>query len=355
MNKSTFRNLAIVLFALVAILIGMEMSERRAMTTAVGSGLLFPEFRSRINDVNSLVVAAPGEEAVTISNTSGTWSVANRDDFPAQVSKIRELLLVLADAQILEEKTANPERYAALGVNDPELPDSRGVRLAVAGDDFGFALIVGDSNQGSNRYVRIVDQPQSLLIDADPALPDTVGGWLRSDLVDIESSRVSQVSIRHADDELIEILKSQGDTEFEVQDLPEGRELSYPTVVNGMASVLTDLQLEDVRRAPPGEPQSIARFETFDGLRLRVGVYGDADDPEGDRWIDLRAAANEMAGEDEAVGEDGAEPGSGDDNDAAAMAAAMNNRLGGWQFRVAGYKLDQLSRRWEDLLKAEED
>lgn len=354
MNKSTFRNLAIVLFALVAILIGVEMSERRA-TTAGSSGLLFPELKGRINDVNSLLIEAPGEEAITISNASGTWSVANRDDYPAQVGKIRELLLALADAQVLEEKTANPERYGALGVNDPELPDSRGVRVAIAGDDFEFALIVGDINQGSNRYVRIADQPQSLLIDADPALPETIGGWLRSDLVDIESSRVSQVSIRHADDELIEILRSEGETEFEVQDLPDGRELSYPTVVNGMASVLTDLQLEDVRRAPPGEPQTVTRFETFAGLRLRVGVYSDADDPDGNRWIDLQAAANEMADEDEAVGADGVEADSGDDNDAAATAAALNDRLGGWQFRVAGYKLDQLSRRWEDLLKAEED
>lgn len=354
MNKSTFRNLAIVLFALIAILVGVEMSDRRATTSASG-GLLFPDLKSRINDVDSLVIAAPGEEAITISNASGTWSVANRDDYPAQVGKIRELLLALADAQILEEKTANPERYGALGVDEPELPDSRGVRLAITGDDFGFALIVGDINQGSNRYVRVVDQPQSLLIDADPDLPDSISGWLRSELVDIESSRVSQVNIRHADDEVVEIYKSAEDeTGFQVQDLPEGRELSYPTIVNGMASVLNDLELEDVRRALPGEPQSVSRFETFDGLRLRVGVFGAEDDTEDSRWISIQADANEMAEEDETADEDGAEDAS-NENDAAATAAAINDRLGGWQFRVAGYKLDQLTRRWEDLLKAEED
>ena len=347
MNKSTFRNLAIVLFALIAILVGIEMSDR-GDSVATAGGLLFPDLKSRINQVDRLLIEAPGQEAVTISNASGTWAVGNRVDYPAAVGKIRELILALADAQILEQKTASPDRYAALGVNEPDQPDSRGIRLTVSGDEFEVGLIVGDSNQGSNRYVRVSGQAQSLLIAADLAMPEAASGWLRSDLVDIDASRVSQVSIRHADDELIEIYSSsEGATDFEAQGIPDGRELSYPTVINGMASVLADLELEDVRRAGPGEPLSVARFETYDGLRVGVNVFAGE---EGERWISIRAAANEPvdSSEEAAADFDATE-------DPISMAVAINNRLGGWQFRVAEYKLDQLTRRWEDLLKAEED
>lgn len=352
MNKSTFRNLAIVLFALVAILVGVELSDRGA---SVSSGdLLFPEFKARINDVDRLVVEAPGEEAVTISNASGTWGVVNRADYPASVAKIREVLLALADAQILEEKTSDPARYAALGVTAPEMADSRGTRLTVAGGDVEIGLIVGDMNQGSNRYVLPDDRATSLLIDKDPALPESIGDWLRKDLLDIDATQISVASIRHADDETIEVFKASRDSSnFEVQDLPDGRELSYPTVANGIGSALSDLELEDVRRAEPLDAEAVNNFETFDGLRITVRVFGEGDE----RWVAISAAANEPAdGEQgaDAAGEAG-EDAPASDSDPVAGAASLNARLEGWQFRVATYKLDQLTRRWVDLLKAETD
>lgn len=339
MNKSTFKNLAIVLFALIAILIGVEISDRGA--TVSSGDLLFPELKSLINNVDKLLIEAPGEEGVTISNATGTWSVMNRSDYPASVGKIREVLMALADARILEEKTSNPERYSALGVTAPELANSRGTRLTISGDSVEFRLIVGDANQGSNRYVLPADRSTSLLIDKDPALPESVSDWLRRDLLDIESTRVAMASIRHADGEAIEVFKASRDaTNFELQDLPEGRELSYPTILNGIGSALSDLGLEDVRRAEPLDPATVTNFETFDGLRITVRVVGEDDE----RWISISAAANEPVGDDANAGAD-----------PQAAATALNARLQGWQYRVAQYKIDQLTRRWTDILAAEPD
>lgn len=357
MNKSTLRNLAIVLFALVAILIGIEMSERGTDTS--GGDLMLPGLKERINDVHSVTVEAPASEAMTISRASGTWSVSTRADYPAAVGTIRELLLGLADARILEQKTADPARYAALGVRDPEAPGSKGVRLTVTGDGFEYGLIVGDTNQGSNRYVRSLGEAASLLVDRALPLPDTVGGWLRTDLIDIDAADVRFARIRHADGETIEIVKSGAeDTEFQVQNIPAGRELSYPTVANGIGSALNDLNLDEVRRAAPGEPSTRAEFETFDGLRISVAVYAADGDSETDEpvWIALNVEAEPL---DEPSADSvsaeltagAAEEPAGDTAADPVARAATYQRLSGWQFQVADFKANQLSRRWDDILK----
>lgn len=356
MNKSTLRNLAVVLFALIAIMIGFELGDRDESVDR-GSAL-YPDFRERINDVATIIVEFPGGDVTTISRVSGTWSVVNRDTYAASIGKVREILLAIGDAEILEEKTADPNKYAALGVNEPSAADSRGVRVTASGDDFSYELIVGDSHQGSNRYVRPVDSSVSLLIDQAISLPETAAGWLRTDLVDIEGPGVELVSIRHADGETIGLYKTdQSETGFQIEDIPEGRELSYPTVANGIGSALSDLSLEDVRRAKPGGPDVVADYEMFNGLRLSLQVFAEnrtdaeSDGDENDvRWIAISASVvtdDSLAADKSAADDETADP--------VAEAEAINDRLGGWQFQVAEFKGNQLTRRWVDILKADDN
>lgn len=353
MNKSTLRNLAIVLFALVAIMVGFEMSDKA--TTTSGGDLLLPGLKDRINSVSSITVEAPGDDPTTIINESGTWSVANRWDYPADIGTIREVLLALADARILEQKTSDPERYAQLGVLEPAGGgEGESTRIAVAGDDFSYDLLVGNINQGSNRFVRRVDEAPSLLIDQNPPLPDAVSGWLRADLIDIDAANVEMVTVRHADGETINVFKSSPEeTDFQVQDLPQDRELSYPTVANSIAAALSDLQLEDVRRGEPGDASATVDFETFDGLRIAVTVF----EEEEAAWVALHTAANDpLEAAAAETAQDSVEiPVEDSVGKPAAVAAATNQRLLGWQFQIPEFKLNQLTRRWDDILKAESD
>lgn len=350
MNKSTLRNLAIVLFALVAILVGLEFGDSGG-GSAVSGGPLFPDLRARVNDIDSIVAQPPGDAApVRLSGASGTWVVDSKDGFPADIGKIREVLLALADARILEQKTANPELYGALGVRDPDVDGSQGVRFTLSGGDARFGVIIGNVNQGSNRYVRIDGDAQSVLIDQNPDLPADASGWLQKDLIDIDAAEIASVEIRHADDELIRVAKSSpDDTDFAVEDVPEGRELSYGTVGNGMGSALADLRLDDVRAAVDGEPRSVTTFRAFDGRRIAVSTFGDGDEA----WLGFAAELDAPAAAEEApdVADAAADEETGEDP--AADVAALDARLSGWQFRVPDFKKNQLTRRWEDILKEE--
>jgi hypothetical protein len=138
------------------------------------------------------------------------------------------------------------------------------------------------------------------------------------------------VTIRHADGETIAISKeAEEDTGFKVQDIPDGRELSYSTVANGIGGALNDLDLDDVRPAQQVDAAVVTEFETFDGLNITVETIKTDDE----NWISLAASSADEAGDE---------------------AADINGRLTGWQYRVADYKANLLMRRWEDILKTDD-
>lgn len=344
MNSSTLRNLGIVLFALVAILIGLELADDSAEVSATGQPL-FEDLRGRINDVEQLAIDRPDAEQLVITKGSEGWVVENRNGYPADVAKVREILLALADADILEEKTSNPDRYGAIGVADPEAGEGAGFRMTASGETFEYAIIIGNENPGSGRYVRPAGEATSLLIDTNPAPPDDASGWLMRELVDVETANVASVSITHADGETILIEKAAAeDADFSVPDVPDGRELSYPTVANGIAGALNNLELEDVRPASEAESAAMTVFTTFDGLEVSVTSYRGDDDT---TWIGLSAESAALSDEDDGEAE------AGTADDLQDRIAAINTRARGRHFRIPDFKANLLKRRWEDILKPE--
>jgi hypothetical protein len=304
------------------------------------------------------------------------WTVLEKDGFGADVGNLREVLLAIADARKLEEKTSNPERYSQLGLDGPTA--GSGSQIDISGTDFAYAMIVGNVAQSKNRYVRMVDSDQSWLIDKNPELPSSGAGWLAADLLDIDASSVRSVTVQHADGESIKLAKAlAADSNYVVEDIPDGRELSYATVANGIAGVLKGLRLEDVRRAKSGEPVSTAEFTTFDGMIIRVHRFldpvPDADDADAEYWFAIDAqyiapivadetaqvavatASEEVAIDDtsdEASGESTTAESNGDTAETAV--ATINSRHGAWQYKVPEYKANLLARRWADILKAQE-
>ena len=90
--------------------------------------------------------------------------------------------------------------------------------------------------------------------------------------------------LRHIGDDVagaavaFEALKQEGKilawglSNFDVADVPKGRELLYPGVANVIGNALRELNLEDVEPAmasPPAKP-TVVEFRTFDGLVVRT-------------------------------------------------------------------------------------
>jgi hypothetical protein len=398
-NSRNVKILAVVVLLLFGILFALNSGDRRE--SPVGDNILFPELKSRLNDIN-VVTITDADGAITLrregdddgSPTGGRWIAPDHGGYPVDTGSLRELLLAIADARKLEQKTSDPALYERLGVEDPREDGGDGVLVSARGDDAAISLILGDTAQREFRYARIPEQAPSWLIDQNPVIPDDSAGWLLPDIVNVDASRIRSAVIRHADAEVVAIRKEDADdVNFEVENIPEGRVLRYPSVANSIPGVLSNLVLEDVRADDiQGEELATAEFHTFDGLELLIGIRSRAvagenaddeeahsEDTEQQHWITVKAAATPAPAVDEtqespqssdapADGDDSAENAETDEAEAEAAevpaeplpdpeseAAGINQRVSGWAYRIPSYKAEQLTRRLEDLLSDPED
>ncbi|MDX1405339.1 MAG: DUF4340 domain-containing protein [Woeseiaceae bacterium] len=329
MTASNLKILAAISVALILVLFALQLGED---DTSVSGQPLLPGLKSKINDIESVTVTRAGDDAQTVIEKSESgWVVSSRNGYPADVGKLRELLLALADAKAIERKTSNAELYENLGLRDPEIEGSRATRLELGWPEDTVSVVIGNVAQGGYRYARVGSEPQSWLIDKNPAIPGTTGEWLLREILDIKAADIRSATISHPDGEEIRINKiSDEGSDFEVTNIPEGRELSYATVANSITGVLSSLSLEDVREAGEVSGDAVTTiFETVEGARIEI-LTEKSDD---ESWITVSATSE--AGLD--------------------AITALNERTSGWQFRIPQYKANQLTRRWDDILKAASD
>lgn len=371
MTRRTIQLLAALVVGLVLLLVVLEESDH---SETPESRLLLPDLDAHANSADTVLILQASEQGnATLHRVDDRWTVEERDGYPADTAKLRSLMVALVGATIVEQKTSNPELYGKLGVDDPGDGGS-GAKVTVSGDSFSETVILGKAAQRDFRYARVADQAPSYLIDKNPEIPKKVGDWLSPDIVDVPSDRIRHVSITHADGETIVVDKDSKDlTDFSVLEVPAGKELSYASVGNGIAAVLAKLKLEDARAAVEAPAETTVVFDTWNGLRVTAVVTPEGETswaafsaeavpvegaatpaPDGAVSADTGAAAADAAGDAPAsTAPDGAnEPAAKSPPPPDAEAAAINERVGGWQYRLADYKKNLLTRRWKDILKA---
>jgi hypothetical protein len=342
------RTVAVFVAALVALLALVFFGQRSGTQTRDSGTALVPDLDVALGSIERVtVVKANNETVATLEKRPESWVVADKHGYVANATKLRQALAALGEAQILEQKTANAELYDRLGVEDVAAADAAGISVSFTAPGPELpTIILGNAEGGRYRYARRAGEAQSYLIDRNPDVPRAAAQWVESLIVDIRGDRVREVTITHADGEVVRLSKDSSElANFDVADVPEGRELSYPGVANVVGNALRELNLEDVEpaTAPPAEDATTVEYRTFDGLVVRV-TGTERDD---ESWITLEASADTAAETPAPPAADGAAPA-----DPAVEAAAINAKVDGWRYKIASYQYDQMTRRIADLLKA---
>ena len=117
---------------------------------------------------------------------------------------MKKALIGLAELRTVEAKTADPERYAALGLAPPDAEEGAGtdVRLLDGSGGGVAALTVGNAARaGANRlYIRRDGEERTWLARGELELGETPKDWVDTMVLRLDGDRVRRVTITHADD-----------------------------------------------------------------------------------------------------------------------------------------------------------
>ncbi|HUA24014.1 MAG TPA: DUF4340 domain-containing protein [Steroidobacteraceae bacterium] len=322
-----------LLFAIGIIVIASAVwmsSRSRTDGDSIAGTKVLPGLENSVNDITEVRISKADRTETTLDRKATDWIVAERG-YPADSGKLRKLLLDLGSLQAVERKTALARNYAVLGVQSMTQPKATGARIDIVSAGRTWSLIVGNSVDDDDCYVRVADSAQSLLasplimVDADPKL------WLDPTILDIAPSRVSEIDEQPAKGPGFSVSRDKStQADFTVRGVPHGRELSGADAADSMGSALSALTLTDVSKAaapPNGAGLSHAAFKTFDGLEIEVSGYEQA----ANGYIEVSARAA--------------------DKSADSEAQQINSRVQGWDYQVPDYRYDEIFQALDGLLK----
>ena len=389
MNQKTLIGLVVAaLVALVAAIVLNHAGKPQREGAGEASQWLAPELRDHVNEVSRIVLSGAGNKPIaTLQRGEHGWTLAEKGGYPADTGKLRAFLLQLADARLIEQKTASADKYAVLGVEDVSADDAKGVQVELDGLAKPLKLIVGNAGPSGGSFVRRVGEAQSWLASGSLISERSAADWLPKDLVDIAADRIEAVSLTPATGAAVRVHKAApGDASFTLEGIPKGREAGSEYTINSLATTLAALRFDDVAPAAdlaPPDGALKARYETFDGVVVEATAWqhdgkdyarfnATFDAAQADKGI---AAAHEKAkAEYDAAATHESDTSAPADaplkplavsdpaKDRADRLAALNQqvadlqaRFEGWTFVLPTHKYASMDKKLDDLLKPVEE
>ncbi len=342
--------------------------DEAAESSLIGSNLLEDV---DLNAIDEIIVTAGADKCRVVRNETG-WVMPARYGFAANFSKVRDLLLKLADLEIGQIAEVSEDQKNELGVTPAAATT---IKLYAEGTEIA-ALMLGDARErpdassapmGSGsfpdgRYVS-ADGGATVCLVGDPIREATTQteDWLDADLLNIAAADITRLRIEPTDGDAFEIVRNTDGT-LAMTDLAEGEE--YDTSKSyAIENALSHLRLKDV--ADPKLSDADLGFEnpsafhvwTKDGRQFDISISS----PIGvtnDRYarIAVEFVAPETS-EAEAEAEDSEADGAAQDESERIKAEVtdLNSRLGKWTFRIEGYKAGAFCKPRSELLKEPEE
>ena len=328
------RHLAILFgisFAVLLVAIWVAHRAQQGSTSVAGTPVL-PGLTAQLNALTEVRISGADGRHVTLLKGTHRWQVKQRG-YPADSGKLRKLLIDLGNLKAVARKTRLAADYAALGVQSPSAAGASGVRIDLVSPAHTWSLIVGHSDGGSGAYVRRVGHKQSLLAAPLVMAEAKPAQWLSPIIIDLKHQQVRSIEERLARERPYRVTRAAPtDAQFRVLGIPPGRKLSSPGAADALASALSNLTLNNVRKAvtpPHGVSRSSAVFTTFTGLHVTVRGFQAV--KKGPHYIELTVRA---------VGAK-----------AAPLAAHLEARVRGWQYRIPGYRYRHIFQPLSGLLQ----
>jgi hypothetical protein len=333
------RFIVLLVAALAAICVALFVSSRRNVESDSHGVILLPSLTQELNTVTELSVTKGSKTAaVTVHKQGEQWTVAERANYPADVVKLRKLLLALSEAKIREEKTSNPASYSIIGVEDPTLPGTAGAQIDFVAKDGKHAVIVGKP-VGEGNFVRRAGEQRSYIVEPGITVEAQPRYWIDTRLIDLPTAKIQSIEVKPANGPGYTLHRAAPSatpaaknptagsaaatptvTDFVLDGVPAKRQAAESRILEPAPTAFGNLSADDIAQAADIDfsKPSVATVTLSDGsvVTFTGAAVGDK------RWIQV------------------AEPKD------AGISAKTNGRA----FEIASYRYDAVFRPLEQLL-----
>jgi hypothetical protein len=337
MKPTSFAALAVVTVLAMVVAIATYGAQNRWSQAKVSGASLAPNLAAQAPRI-ARIELKQGDKTLTLARDKEAWTLADRGGYPVKADAVRALLVKLAQAELVESKTSNKERYAQLELEDPAAKDAKSRLLRVL-DDKGAAIVeaivgkkrfdaFGASKGGT--YVRKPGDAQTWLSNAELDVSTAVRDWVQPGVLDLAAAKIAKVTIEIPGEEPLVIARDEKDAgKHALAGIPEGKKLKEGAGIDGIVRGVGSIELEDVRKpaaAPPGGEAGVAKIEADGGLAVTLRLRKEGED----YWLSLEATG---------------------DGEAKKTADEIAAKAQGWEFKVPAAKAQAILKRRADLFE----
>ncbi len=283
MNKKTLFILLVVLAVLAGVgrSILIHNSSRPSGTEVMGT-LLFEKLPA--NEIAQIIIERPSDRVVLVRG-EGSWVVENRFGYPADFSKLTDLIRQLKQTKVGRKFLATEPVQKRVSLMPPDHAASaeteKGTRIVMKdqNDRLVLDILLGSTRKTeekgvpNSQFVMPAGGPEIYLVDQifssyEAAAPS----WLKKSPVKVAEKDIQKITCTGPDGVLRYTFERPGKGKDFLLISPPAKRAVKTSALNRLAGALTGLQIEDVAD-PSTPPESLSKgisprldFTLFDGI-----------------------------------------------------------------------------------------
>ena len=192
------------------------------------------------------VVLGTGENTVTIKRLGGKFVVAEKDNYPAVMSQLNDMITKLMDIETVELYTSDKSNHKDLGVTEEDA--EMVVKFFTTDSELLTGVVVGRNKEaGLGSYIRRVTDDEVYVTLNKPWLRTDVTDYIDQQLISINRQDIASVSVTSPNDAYV--LKTDPNGQGIILENAGVDEKLKASESDQVFNALASLQFEDVSSA----------------------------------------------------------------------------------------------------------
>ena len=242
MKLKTF--IFVIALAIVAMSVGILLTKQQQGEQSVQQQKLIQNFA--LNKLDTITIEKAGGKLV-IEKRLEQWLLPQAQNYLVNQDKLSQFIQQLSNTKIVESKTKNPKNYERLGLQDITDNNSTGTLVTLNTGKTAITFVLGNkSSSSTGQYVRLINEPQSYLIDQRFDLSNSYQTWLDETILSVSLNQVEKLVWQQSQNNRFEIAKSDNNDDFSLVGAELSQTLQYDSILTGLVRNTLGLSLQDV-------------------------------------------------------------------------------------------------------------